>query len=150
MPHASRGRRNASIQFGSARFTPTGLRPVAATALEGGVEVVDLEGQVVGAVAVPGEEPDQEVVLGGVPGFEQLDGHALPGVADSDLHRSEPDELAAREHGPAELGHEPGERRGGVGGGERHVIEVRHGAQVVAGSGAGGRRPARVQARAIA
>ena len=116
---------------------------------ECGVEVVDLEREVVRAVTVEGEEPRQEVVPGGVPRFEQLHRHAPSCVADSDLDRPEPEELAARQDGPAELGYEPGQRRGGVGGGERHVVQIHRGAQVAAGLGVAGRRPARVQARAI-
>ena len=65
-------------------------RPAARTRVERRVEVVDLEREVVGPVAVPGEEAGEEVVRRRLPRLEQLDRHALGGVAEPDLHGPEP------------------------------------------------------------
>ena len=53
--------------------------------------------------------------------------------ADPDLHRPEADRLAAEDHGAAERAGEEAQRVGGVGGGERDVVEV------VCGGHGGGR-----------
>ena len=75
VPCASLGCRNASCQRGSERSMPTGVKP-ASRAVERDVEIVDLEREVVRAGAGARDEAREEVVVLGVPRFEQLDLHA--------------------------------------------------------------------------
>ena len=69
----------------------------AAHPFDRGGEVGDLERQVVRARAVARDEPGEEVVLLGLPRFEQLDRHAVAGVgAEPHLHRPEADAAGRR------------------------------------------------------
>ena len=111
-----------------------GLEARAADALDRGREAGHLEREMVRARAVTRDEPREEVVLLDGPRFEELDRHPVAvGCADEHLHRAEPDRLPAEDHGPAERAREEAQRFGGVGRGERDVVEV------VAGAHGGGR-----------
>ena len=96
----------------------------AADAFERGGEVVDLEGEVVRAGAVPGDEPLEKVVPFDVPGLEQLDVHAARGIAQPQLHGPEPDAVAAEQDGPAELAHEDVEGVADVARRQGYVVQV--------------------------
>jgi hypothetical protein len=115
------------------RFFPLGIRDVDVHGMEAGgahprqrgVEVADLEREVMRPVAVAGDEARQEVVAFDFPWFEELDRHAVALVrAEPYLHGPKADRLATEDHAPAELAREKAEGVGRVGGGERDVIKV--------------------------
>ena len=103
----------------------TGWKPAPRHARDRVGEVGDLERHVVRAGAVPGDEAREEVVLVDRPRLEELDGHAVAVAgAEPHLHRAKADRLTAEEDGAAEVAREEAQRVGGVGRGERDVVEV--------------------------
>ena len=103
---------------------PTGWKPAVRTRSSVAVEVVDLERQVVRALAVTGEEALEEVVVLDVPRLEQLDVHALGLVAEAHLHRPEAGAVPAEEHQAAELADEEVEGGADVARREGDVVEI--------------------------
>ena len=106
VPCASRGWRNASFQRGSSSEMPTGVYPDVRTRSRVAARSDDLEREVVGPGAVAGDEALQEVEAFRVPGFEELDRHAVDGVAETYLVGAEPDVLAAHHDEAPEIADE--------------------------------------------
>jgi hypothetical protein len=119
------GQQESFLPVGVGHVDVDGMKAGGAYPFDRGAEVAHFEREVMGPVAVAGEESRKEVVAIDLPRFEQLDRHAVAGVgAEPHLHRPETDRLASEDDASAEVASEKAQGGGRVGGGERDVIEI--------------------------